>query len=58
MLSGKHHFETPTLMQELLESEGIVVKDDTIQDFPTVFWDPAGNKKKPAPSAVKKIKKS
>lgn len=56
MLSGKHHFETPTLMQELLESEGIVVKNDIIQDFKTkVFWDPGGatTKKKVSP-AIKK----
>jgi methylated-DNA-protein-cysteine methyltransferase-like protein len=24
-----------------LESEGIKVKDDQVQDFKTVFWDPA-----------------
>lgn len=41
MLSGKHHFATPTQMQELLEKEGIKVKDDTIVDFKKRFWDPA-----------------
>jgi methylated-DNA-protein-cysteine methyltransferase-like protein len=41
MLSGKHHFETPDKMQELLEAEGIVVVNDTIQNFSTVFWNPA-----------------
>lgn len=41
MLSGKHHFATPTRMQELLEKEGIKVKNDTIVDFKKVFWDPA-----------------
>ena len=41
MLSGKMHFATPTLMQELLEKEKIVVKKDTIQDFDKLFWDPA-----------------
>lgn len=40
LLTGKHHFATPTLMQELLENEGITVKDDQIQNFNTVFWDP------------------
>jgi methylated-DNA-protein-cysteine methyltransferase-like protein len=40
-LSGKMHFATPTRMQELLEAEGIVVKDDTIQHFDKLFWDPA-----------------
>jgi methylated-DNA-protein-cysteine methyltransferase-like protein len=41
MLSGKHHFETPTKMEELLKKEGIVVKDDVIVDFKKVFWDPS-----------------
>lgn len=41
MLSGKHHFETPTKMEELLRKEGIVVKDDFIVDFKKIFWDPA-----------------
>ena len=41
MLSGKHHFGTPTQMQELLEKEGIKVKDDTVVDFKKLFWDPA-----------------
>ena len=40
MLSGKAHFETPTRMQELLEKEGVVVKDETIQHFSQHFWDP------------------
>ncbi len=40
ILSGKHHFPGEHLMQELLESEGIVVIDDQIQNFDVVFWDP------------------
>lgn len=40
MLTGKHHFATPTLMADLLKSEGIKIKDDTIVDFDKVFWDP------------------
>jgi methylated-DNA-protein-cysteine methyltransferase-like protein len=40
MLSGKHHFETPTAMQELLEKEGIVVRVDQVVDFRTLYWDP------------------
>ncbi len=39
-LSGKHHFATPFLMQELLEKEKVKVKDDTVQDFKKLFWDP------------------
>jgi methylated-DNA-protein-cysteine methyltransferase related protein len=40
MLSGRHHFKTPTLMEELLKKEGIKVKNDTIIDFEKIFWDP------------------
>lgn len=41
LLTGKHHFETPFQMQELLEKEKIKVKDDKIVDFKNIFWDPA-----------------
>lgn len=41
MLSGKVHFGTPTKMQELLESEGVKVKDDHVVDFEKLYWDPA-----------------
>jgi methylated-DNA-protein-cysteine methyltransferase related protein len=41
MLSGKAHFASPTLMQELLEQDGIEVKEDTVTDFSDRFWDPA-----------------
>src|SRR5262249_30509456 len=40
LLSGKHHFATPTLMEELLQAEGIEVIDDQIQHFDEIFWDP------------------
>ena len=40
LLTAKFHFGV-TLMQELLESEGITVIDDQIQDFKAHFWDPA-----------------
>lgn len=40
MLTGKHHFENPDNMQQLLEKEGIKVKDDKVVDFEKVFWDP------------------
>lgn len=40
MLSGKAHFSTPTLMEELLLREKIKVKDDQIIDFKSHFWDP------------------
>lgn len=41
MLSGRHHFATPTLMEELLKKEKIEVKDDKIVGFDKLFWDPA-----------------
>ncbi len=40
MLTGKHHFRHPDLMQELLESEGIVIEKDQIKNFKQCFWDP------------------
>ena len=40
LLSGKHHFETPFQMQELLEKEKIEVKNDKIVDCKKVYWDP------------------
>ena len=40
LLTGKHHFKTPTLMQELLEKEKIKVKNDQVVDFKKLFWDP------------------
>lgn len=41
LLTGKHHFATPTAMQEALETEGVMVVEDQVQDFKTRFWDPA-----------------
>jgi methylated-DNA-protein-cysteine methyltransferase-like protein len=40
LLTGKHHFETPTTMKKLLEKEGVKVKKDQVQNFQEVFWDP------------------
>ncbi len=41
LLSGKHHFGTPTAMEELLKKEGVQVKKDQVVDFAKKFWDPA-----------------
>ncbi len=41
ILSGKAHFATSTLMEELLQKEGIQVEDDKIVNFTNVFWDPS-----------------
>jgi|SRR5579875_469372 len=40
LLTGKMHFAYPGQMQELLEKEGVQVKDDQVQDFEKRFWDP------------------
>ena len=41
MLTGKHHFATPTTMEKLLKKDGVAVKDDTVVDFKKHFWNPA-----------------
>ena len=41
VLTGKHHFRTPSLMQERLEAEGVRVINDKIQQFNKDFWDPS-----------------
>jgi len=41
VLTGKHHFEHPEKMKDLLEKEGIVVVKDQIREFATHFWDPS-----------------
>ena len=41
MLTGKAHFGTPTLMEELLLKEKIKVENDSVVDFDKLFWDPA-----------------
>jgi methylated-DNA-protein-cysteine methyltransferase-like protein len=40
LLTGRHHFASPTLMQELLESEKIEIKDNQIINFENHFWKP------------------
>ena len=39
-LTGKHHFETPYLMQELLEKEKIKIENDKVVDLKKHYWDP------------------
>lgn len=41
VLTGKHHFRHPELMQELLESEGVEIENDKVKDFKNLFWDPS-----------------
>lgn len=40
VLTGKHHFDGTSLMQQLLESEGVVVVNNQIVDFEKYFWQP------------------
>ncbi|MGY5848322.1 MGMT family protein [Salegentibacter sp. HM20] len=40
LLTGKSHFGDSNAMKNLLEAEGVSVKDDQIQNFEAVFWDP------------------
>jgi methylated-DNA-protein-cysteine methyltransferase-like protein len=39
-LTGRHHFPTPTAMQERLEAEGVRVEDDTVVEFKKLYWNP------------------
>ena len=41
LLTGKHHFGYPDRMQQLLEEEGLTIKNDKILHFKDCFWDPA-----------------
>jgi methylated-DNA-protein-cysteine methyltransferase-like protein len=43
LLTGKHHFDGTNLMQQLLESEGIKIKDNKVVDFGKHFWQPEMN---------------
>jgi methylated-DNA-protein-cysteine methyltransferase-like protein len=40
ILTGKHHFGSPSLMQQLLENEGVEIREDRVVDFKNRFWDP------------------
>ena len=41
ILTGKHHFGSPTMMEEMLLSEGVAVEGDKIINFNEIFWDPS-----------------
>lgn len=43
LLTGKHHFDGTNLMEDLLKSEGVMVKENQILDFEKYFWDPKEN---------------
>ena len=41
LLTGKHHFKTPTAMQKALEKDGVKVIKDKVVDFQKRLWDPS-----------------
>ncbi len=38
LLTGKFHFDGTNLMKNLLENEGIIIKNNKIFNFKEVFW--------------------
>ena len=40
LLTGKHHFGGTKVMQQLLENEGILIKENKILNLEFHFWDP------------------
>jgi methylated-DNA-protein-cysteine methyltransferase-like protein len=41
LLSGKFHFGPGDEMKKLLEKDGVMVENDQVIHFSTIFWDPA-----------------
>lgn len=41
LLTGKFHFGSADMMQQLLENEGVKIENDKVVDFKNIFWDPA-----------------
>ncbi len=39
-LSGRNHFPTPTIMEELLVQESVPVENNQIREFSSYFWHP------------------
>ena len=39
-LTGRNHFPSPYMMQQLLESEGIKVENNKVKDFEKILWFP------------------
>jgi methylated-DNA-protein-cysteine methyltransferase-like protein len=40
LLTGKFHFGSPDMMQQLLENEGVEVVNDKVVGFKEKFWSP------------------
>jgi methylated-DNA-protein-cysteine methyltransferase related protein len=58
LLTGKHHFGSPDMMQQLLENEGVKVEDDKVINFEKLFWEPSKELSKGMPAAKIKKKKN
>ncbi len=41
LLTGRAHFNPPEKMEQLLEKEGVKIKDNCVVDFEKRFWDPS-----------------
>ena len=41
LLTGKFHFDGTNVMQQLLESEGVIIENNKIVNFKEVFWEPS-----------------
>ncbi|WP_159022490.1 MGMT family protein [Formosa sp. L2A11] len=41
LLTGKFHFDGTNLMQQLLENEGVKVKNNQVEHLETYYWDPS-----------------
>jgi methylated-DNA-protein-cysteine methyltransferase-like protein len=57
LLTGRHHFSTPVLMQELLEAEGLTIHENQVQNFNKYFWDPSVELRKKKEKPFRKKKK-
>lgn len=40
LLTGKHHFGNSSTMKQLLENEGLIIKNDQVINFREKYWDP------------------
>jgi methylated-DNA-protein-cysteine methyltransferase-like protein len=40
LLTGKHHFPGSRVMEQMLEAEGVEVREDRVVHFEELFWDP------------------
>ncbi len=40
LLTGRHHFNPPEKMQEMLENEGIKITKHQVQNFKSKLWNP------------------